>query len=117
DTASSCLPYITSGKVRALAVTPAKRSIALPDVPTLSESGLTGFDIGTWFGMMAPAGTPPAIIEQLQTEISRILTTPEVSAQFSNAGAEPVGNTPEEMGRQIADEIQGFSALAKKINL
>ncbi|OZI47103.1 Bug family tripartite tricarboxylate transporter substrate binding protein [Bordetella genomosp. 4] len=117
DTASSCLPYITSGKVRALAVTSGKRSMALPDVPTLSESGLTGFDIATWFGLMAPAGTPKEIVAQLQTEIARILAVPEIRQQLSNAGAEPVGSTSEQMGRQIDAEIQRFSALAKKINL
>lgn len=117
DTASSCLPYITSGKVRALAVTSAKRSVALPDVPTLSESGLTGFDIATWFGLMAPAGTSKDVVAQLQKETARMLALPEMREQLTKAGAEPVGSTSEQMAQQIHGEVQRFSALAKKVNL
>ncbi|MGO4308070.1 Bug family tripartite tricarboxylate transporter substrate binding protein [Cupriavidus sp. RAF12] len=117
DTASSCLPYITSGKVRALAVTSAKRSVALPDVPSLSESGLTGFDVATWFGLMAPAGTPKEIVAQLQKETARMLAIPEMREQLLKAGAEPVGSTSEQMGQQIHGEVQRFTALAKKVNL
>lgn len=117
DTASSCLPYITSGKVRALAVTSAKRSAALPDVPTLSESGLTGFNVATWFGLMAPAGTPKEILAQLQKETARMLAIPEMREQLLKSGAEPVGSTSEQMAQQIHGEVQRFSALAKKVNL
>ena len=117
DTVSSCLPHIQSGKLRPLAVATAKRSAALPDVPTLDESGLTGFDIATWFGLMAPAGTPPEIVAKIQKEVSTMLAAPDMRSQLSNAGAEPVGSTSQQMAQQIHGEVQRFSALAKKINL
>jgi tripartite-type tricarboxylate transporter receptor subunit TctC len=117
DTASSCLPYITAGKVRALAVTASKRSASLPDVPTLSESGLTGFDVVTWFGLMAPAGTPKELLARLEAETARMLALPEIREQLTKAGAEPVGSSSEQMALQIHGEVQRFSALAKKVNL
>ena len=117
DTVASCLPHIQAGKVKALAVATAQRSSALPDVPTLSESGLTGFDIATWFGLMAPAGTSPEIIAKLQKEVAVMLATPEMRAQLSAVGAEPVGGTSQQMGQQIKDEVQRFAALAQKVQL
>jgi len=117
DTVASCLPHIQSGKLKALAVATSKRSSALPDVPTLSESGLNGFDIATWFGLMAPAGTPAEIIAKLQAEISSMLSTAEMKAMLSAAGAEPVGSSTQQMAQQIRSEVQRFTALAKKINL
>lgn len=117
DTVASCLPHIQSGKLKALAVATSKRSSALPDVPTLSESGLTGFDIATWFGLMAPAGTPPEIIAKVQAEVAAMLSTAEMKAQLSAAGAEPVGSSTQQMAQQIRSEVQRFTALAKKINL
>lgn len=117
DTVASCLPHIKAGRLKALAVATSKRSSALPDVPTLSESGLTGFDIATWFGLMAPAGTPPEIIAKVQAEVASMLSTAEMKAQLSTAGAEPVGSSTQDMAKQIRSEVQSFSALAKKINL
>ncbi|MFM7011904.1 MAG: Bug family tripartite tricarboxylate transporter substrate binding protein [Betaproteobacteria bacterium] len=117
DTIPSCLQQIKAGKVKALAVTPAKRSVALPDVPTLDESGLKGFDISTWFGLMAPTGTPADIIAKLQKEVSVILQNPEMRAVLLASGAEPVGGTQEQMAQQINDEVKQFAALAKKIDL
>jgi tripartite-type tricarboxylate transporter receptor subunit TctC len=89
----------------------------LPDVPTLSESGLTGFDVSTWFGLMAPAGTPKPIIDKIQKEVAAILKIPEVREQLLGSGAEPEGGTTEQMRQQINAEVKKFSALAKKINL
>ena len=86
-------------------------------MPTLSESGLTGFDIATWFGLMAPAGTSPEIIAKLQKEVALMLATPEMRAQLSAVGAEPVGGTSQQMGQQIKDEVQRFAALAQKVQL
>ncbi|MDQ2779084.1 MAG: tripartite tricarboxylate transporter substrate binding protein [Pseudomonadota bacterium] len=117
DTVASCLPHIQSGKLRALAVATAKRSSALPDVPTLSEAGLTGFDIASWFGLMAPAGTPKAIVDKLQAEVVRMLADPKVRSQLALMGAEPVGNTPEQMSAQTDAEVQRFGALARKAKL
>ena len=117
DTVASCLPHIQSGKLRALAVATIKRSVVLPDVPTLAESGLAGFDIASWFGLMAPAGTSKAIVERVHLEVARMLATPDMRSQLSAAGAEPVGNSPEQMAQQIQTEVARFSALAKKARL
>ena len=91
DTVASCLPHIKSGKLRALAVATAKRSSALPEVPTLAESGLTGFDIASWFGLMAPAGTPADIVQRAQAEVVAMLATPDTRTQLEAMGADPVG--------------------------
>ncbi len=117
DTVASCLPHIQSGKVRALAVATGTRSSALPDVPTLSEAGLEGFDISTWFGFLAPTGTPQAAIDRVYQDTSDILKTESVRTQLLAMGAEPVGNTPKEMAEQIAAESVKFKALAQKANL
>ena len=117
DTVASCIGHIKSGKLRALAVATATRSSALPDVPTLAEAGLTGFDIASWFGLMAPAGTPADIVNKLQAEVAKMLATPEMRGQLAQMGAEPVGNTAEQMRLQIDAEVQRFGALARKAQL
>lgn len=117
DTVASCLPHIQSGKLKALAVATSKRSLALPNVPTLNEAGLTGFDIATWFGLMAPAGTPADIVAKMQAEIATMLTNSDIKAQLAQSGAEPVGSTTKQMADQIRSEVLRFSALAKKIKL
>lgn len=117
DTVASCLPHIQSGKLRAIAVATSTRSSALPDVPTLSESGLSGFDISTWFGLLAPTGTPAAVVNRLNAEVVRNLSTPEMKKQLAAMGAEPVGNSPAQMAAQIRTEIDKFSKLAQKAKL
>ena len=117
DTVTSGLPQVKAGKTRALAVTTAKRSSALPDVPTLSETVLPGFDVGTWFGILAPAGTPPVIIEKIRAEIEQMVKAPDIRKQFLEMGAEPVGNTPAQMAAQIKFELTSYEALAKQIKL
>jgi tripartite-type tricarboxylate transporter receptor subunit TctC len=117
DTVASCLPHIQAGKVRALAVATAKRSIALPNVPTLDESGLKGFDIATWFGLMAPAGTPKDVIAKIQQEVALMVQKPDMKEQLASSGAELVSSTPEQMAQQIRAEVQRFTALAKKTQL
>jgi len=117
DTVASCLPHIQSGKVRALAVATSTRSSALPDVPTLDEAGLKGFDIATWFGFLAPTGTPQAVIDKVHRDTVEILKDQAIRKQLLAMGAEPVGNTPQEMTKQIADETVKFKALAQKANL
>ena len=117
DTVSSALPQITAGKTKALAVTTAKRSSALPNVPTLGETVLPGFDFGTWFGILAPAATPPDIIAKMSNEIIKIVQMPEVRKQLLEMGSEPIGNTPAEMKAQINKELEEFGALTKQIKL
>ena len=107
----------TPAALTALAVTTGKRSSALAEVPTLDEAGLKGFDVSSWFGLMAPAGTPPEIIQKTYVEIAKMLGTPEMRQQLALMGAEPIGNTPEQLRQQIAGEITRFAALAQKARL
>lgn len=113
DTVTPVLPFIKEGKLKALAVTTAKRSSALPNVPTLQEAGVPNIAIGTWFGLLAPAATPPAVVTRLNTELVKIIQSPEFKKQMQDIGAEPVGNKPEEMGKQIRDETEKFARLVK----
>lgn len=117
DTVTSGLPHVKSGRTRALAVTTAKRSSALPDVPALTESALPGFDIGTWFGILAPAGTPPEVVAKLNGEIAKMINEPEIRKQLLEMGAEPVGNSSSEMAAQLKRELEAFDSLAKQIKL
>lgn len=113
DTITPVLPHIKAGKLRALAVTTGKRSPALPEVPTLDEAGLKGFDLGTWFGVLAPAATPRDIVLRLNTELAKIVNSPDFRKKMEDIGAEPVGNTPEQMARQIAEDTERFAKLVK----
>jgi tripartite-type tricarboxylate transporter receptor subunit TctC len=112
DTITPVLPHIKAGKLRALAVT-ARRSTALPDVPTRDEAGLKGFDIGTWFGVLAPAATPREIVTRLNTEMVKIIRSPEFRKRMEEIGAEPIGNTSEQMAAQIKTETEKFARLVK----
>jgi tripartite-type tricarboxylate transporter receptor subunit TctC len=113
DTLTPVVQHIKGGKLRALAVTTAKRSSTLPDVPTLAEAGLPGFNQGTWFGIMAPAATPKDIVARLNTEMVKIIQSPEFRKRMEEIGAEPIGNTSEQMARQIKDETEKFAKLVK----
>jgi tripartite-type tricarboxylate transporter receptor subunit TctC len=113
DTITPVLPHIQAGKLRPLAVTTAKRSAALPDVPTLAESGLAGFDIGTWFGVLAPAGTPKPVLTRLSEEMMKIIRSPDFQKRMADIGADPVGNTPEQMASQIKNDTEKFARLVK----
>jgi tripartite-type tricarboxylate transporter receptor subunit TctC len=117
DTVSSCLPHIKAGKLRPLGVATAKRSASLPDVPTIAEAALPGFEVTTWFGFVAPAKTPAEIITKLNTEIVKILNMPDVRERLLAAGSEPVGNTPEQMAAQIARETAAFAKIVKQAKL
>jgi len=99
--------------VRALAVTTLKRSPLLPELPTISESGLRGFDISTWFGIFAPAGTPPEIVAKLNAEVVRLLHTAEMRERLALLGAEPIGNKPEEFAAFIKTEIPKYAKVVK----
>lgn len=113
DTITPVLPHIKAGKLRALAVTTGKRSTTLPDVPTLDESGMKGFNLGTWFGILAPAGTPKEIVTKLNTEIVRIIQSADFKKKMEEIGAEPIGNTPEQMAKQIKDDTDKYAKLVK----
>lgn len=111
------LPQVKTGKIRALAVSPAKRSSAAPDIPTVAEAGVPGYDSGAWFGLLAPAGTPRAIVEKLSAETARILKLPDVSKRISELGAEPVGSTPAQFTALIKDEIAKWAKVIKDANV
>ena len=113
DTVTPVLPFIKEGKLRPLAVTTAKRSAALPNVPTMQEAGVSHLAIGTWFGLLAPASTPKPVVARLNAEIVKIINSPEFRKQMADIGAEPVGDKPEEMARQIRDETAKFAELVK----
>jgi tripartite-type tricarboxylate transporter receptor subunit TctC len=108
----TALPHIKAGKLRALAVTSAKRSEALPEVPTVAESGLPGYDSTQWYGVLAPAGTSRAIVARLHDEIVRALREPEVRQRLAADGAEPVGSSPEEFAAFIKSEIDKWAKVA-----
>lgn len=113
DTVTPVLQHIRAGKLRALAVTTAKRSSALPDVPTLDEAGLKGFDIGTWFGVLAPAATPKDILARLNTEMVKVIQSADFRKRMAEIGAEPIGNSADQMAAQIKAETEKFAKLVK----
>ena len=117
DTITPVLPHIKAGKLRPLAVTTAKRSPALPDVRTLQEAGLKDFDIGTWFGVLAPVGTPKPVLDRLSAEATKIIQSPDFKKRMDDIGAQPVGNSPAEMAAQIRSETDKFSLLVKAGNV
>ncbi|MFM1991427.1 MAG: hypothetical protein RJA99_4384 [Pseudomonadota bacterium] len=117
DTITPVLPHIRSGRLRALAVTTAKPSSALPDVPTLDQAGLKGFDVGTWFGLLAPAATPPEVLQRLAAESVRIIQSPDFRKRMEEIGAEPVGEGPGELARRIRDETERFAKVVREANI
>ena len=106
-------PQWKSGKVRALAVTGSKRSPAAPELPTMMEAGIKGYESATWYGVLAPAKTPPAIVKQLNAEIVAVLKQPEVRDRIAKDGAEPVGSTPEEFGAYMRSEIAKWGKVIR----
>jgi len=114
DNLPPSLPQIKAGKLRALAVTSSTRAPALPDVPTVAEAGLPGFEASSWFGVLAPAGTPPAIVAKLNAEIAKWLTTPEAKEKLANVGANIAGGTPEDFARHIQAETAKWAKVVKE---
>ncbi len=107
------VPAIKAGKLRALGVTTLKRWQGTPDIPTMSEAGLTGFEVNSWFGLLAPAGTPREIVTRLNTEVARSLREPDARERFFSIGAEPMGGTPEEFGDYIKSETAKWAKVIK----
>ena len=114
DTITPVLGNIKAGKLRPLAVTTAKRSAALPDVPTLAESGFNGFDQGTWFGLLAPGKTPPDVVARLNRDIVKVLASPDVQKKFADVGAEPIGDTPEQMATRVKNDTEKYAVVVKQ---
>ena len=113
DNLASSMAQVKAGKLRALAVTTAQRSSFAPDLPTLAEAGVPGFDISTWFGLLAPAGTPPAVIEKWNASVTRILSAPDMRARLAAQGAEASPDTPAEFSKFIATEIAKYARVVK----
>ena len=108
------LPHIASGKLRAIAVVNDQRLNAAPDVPTFKGAGRDGFKSNSWYGLVAPAGTPDEVVKTLSVEFTRILALPDVRAQLAEQGLVPLGTTPEEFSRHIKAEIANASEMVKK---
>jgi tripartite-type tricarboxylate transporter receptor subunit TctC len=113
DTVTPVLQHVKSGRLRALAVTTGKRAAALPEVPTLAEAGVKGIDTGTWFGVLAPAATPKDVLAKLNAEMVKVIQSPEFGKRMDEIGAEPIGNSAEQMALQIKGETEKFAKLVK----
>jgi len=107
------VPHIQSGRLRAIAIGSLKRFSAIPEVPTFDESGLKGYEATTWFGLLAPIKTPMQILDSLNTEVGKILATPDLRRRFINDGLEPIGGTREEFGKFIRSEIEKYAKVIK----
>src|SRR5262249_41091166 len=114
DNILTALPQAKGGRLKALGVTTTKRSSSAPDVPTIAEAGVPGYEISSWQGVFAPAGTPKEIITRLNMEIVKILKMPDVRAKLIELGAEPVGNTPEEFAALQKADIAKFAKVVKE---
>lgn len=109
----AAMPLIRAGRLRVLAVTSARRSAVMPELPTLAESGLPGFDVTGWYGVLVPAGTPQAIVAKLQTDIAAALRVPAVNSRLSSEGAEPVGSTADQFAKFLQIETQKWAKVIK----
>lgn len=107
------LPHFKSGKLRGLGVTTAKRDPAIPDIPSIAEAGVPGYESREWNGLVAPAGTPASVISRLNQAIVKALAAPELSERFAGVGAHPVGSTPEELGAHIRQELDTWAKVIK----
>ena len=113
-TTASAIPQIKAGRIKGIAVTTAKRSALMPELPTISEAGLTGFDANNWYGIVVPAKTPRAIIDQLNAEVTKILHMPDVKATLFNQGLDPAPGTPEQFGAYIRSERVKWAKVIKE---
>jgi len=111
------LPHVKAGKLRALGVSTAKRSAAAPDIPTIAESGVPGFDVSEWQMLLAPAGTPPAIVERMQREVASGLRNDEVKTRLTELGATPVGSTAKEAEAFLKSELARWADVAKRAGI
>jgi tripartite-type tricarboxylate transporter receptor subunit TctC len=111
------LPQVKAGKLRALAVSPSKRTPAAPEIPTVAEAGVPGYDSGAWFGLVAPAGTPKPVVDKLAHETQRILKLPDVRERIGALGAEVVGDAPEEFNAFMKSELAKWAKVIKDANV
>jgi tripartite-type tricarboxylate transporter receptor subunit TctC len=117
DNMPAYLPQVKAGKIRALAVSPNKRSPAVPDLPTVAEAGVPGYNSSAWFGLVAPAATPRDVVNKLSAETARILQMADVKSRLAELGAEPIGSTPEQFTAHIKAEIDKWAKVIKEANV
>ena len=117
NTTPPALPQVRAGRLRAIAMASLKRTTFAPEVPTLVEAGLPGFEAGVWYGIMAPAGLPADIVTRLHQELTRIVRLPEVRERLAVEGVEPVGNTPAEFAAYLKTEMARYAAIAQKARI
>jgi tripartite-type tricarboxylate transporter receptor subunit TctC len=110
----AAMPFITSHRLRVLAVTTGQRSKAMPELPTIAESGLPGFDVKSYYALIAPAGTAPAVVSRIRSDVAAALRVPAVHTRLTAEGAEPVGSTPDELGKLLQDEIRKWSEVVRE---
>ena len=113
DNMPSSLPLVKEGRLRALGVTSLKRSPAAPEIPTIAEQGLPGFDAASWSALFAPAGTPRPIVDRLQAEVKKILAQPEIAKKLAEAGLDAVGSSPDELAAYQRTEIAKWAKVVR----
>lgn len=116
-TLPSVFPHVKSGRLRALAVTTTRRSTSVPDIPTVAEAGVPGYEMSQWYGLLAPAGTPAPIIERLNTEVGKALKHPESRSRLQAVGADPVGSSPQEFGTFFKAEIAKWTRIVQRAGI
>ena len=117
DSITSARPHIQSGKLRALGVTTARRSSALPDVPTIAEAGVPGYEVSPWFAVFAPAGTPAAVVTRLNQVLNDAIRQPDNLKKLEGVGAEPIGSTPQELATHLDKELNRWGRIIKERNI
>jgi tripartite-type tricarboxylate transporter receptor subunit TctC len=117
SSAVAMLPHVKAGKLRAIAMTGAKRSAAIPDIPTVSEAGVRGYETGSWYGVVVPAGTAPAAITRLSQEIVSFVRSPETAQRMNNGAVIPVGSTPDEFTAHIRNELARWAKVIKQAGM
>jgi tripartite-type tricarboxylate transporter receptor subunit TctC len=113
DNMPSALPVVNEGKLRAIGVTSARRSPSAPEIPTLAEQGLPGFEATSWFALFAPAGTPRAVVDRLHTEVVRVFTLPDVKEKLAKLGLDPILGGPDELAKVQQSEIAKWAKVVK----
>ena len=117
STPVSAMPHIKAGKLRALAVTSKERSVAFPDIPTISEAALTGYEAVTWWGILAPARTPRDIVAKIHGDVVHVLQTADTRSRLATEGVNPAGSSPEQFSLMIRDEIVKMAKIVKAANV
>jgi tripartite-type tricarboxylate transporter receptor subunit TctC len=117
DPVLTSLPQVKAGRIRALAVTTAKRSSLLPEVPTVAEAGLPGYEAGNWFGIFAPAGTPQAVVDRLNGAINAAMTSPQMKERLQSQGADPLSGTPQQLADLVKSELAKYAKIVKAANI